>query len=204
LQQTRFDADELAFAGELLDVVLDHFADREGGGFFFTSDDHEELIHRSKSFSDDATPAGNGIAAFVLQRMGHLLGESRYLEAAEHTLRAGWAAVEKYPHAHTSLVTALEELLNSPEIIILRGGEAEITRWARELHALYAPRRLILAVPADATDLPPALAEKTPPATRQGGSGAVAYICQGSVCSAPLNSLSTLVSRLRAGVAITS
>ena len=50
-----------------------------GGGFFFTSDDHETLIHRTKSFSDDAIPAGNGIAAFVLLRMGHLLGETRYL-----------------------------------------------------------------------------------------------------------------------------
>jgi uncharacterized protein YyaL (SSP411 family) len=43
---------------------------------------------RSKSFTDEATPAGNGIAAYVLQRMGHLLGESRYLDAAEQTLRA--------------------------------------------------------------------------------------------------------------------
>src|SRR6185312_11613295 len=104
LQQTRFRADELQFACELLDVVLEHFSDADGGGFFFTSDDHESLIHRSKSFSDDATPAGNGVAAYVLQRMGHLLGETRYLEAAERTLRSGWTAIELYPHAHTSLL----------------------------------------------------------------------------------------------------
>ncbi|MGH8140097.1 MAG: thioredoxin domain-containing protein [Steroidobacteraceae bacterium] len=205
LQQVRFRSDELNFARELLDSVLQHFADPDAGGFFFTSDDHETLIHRSKSFSDDATPAGNGIAAFVLQRMGHLLGETRYLAAAEQTLRAAWLALEKYPHAHTSLLNALEELLNPPETIIIRGKEAEIASWARELHKLYAPHRLVLAVPADAHDLPPALAQKVPPAgeTSSGAAAsatdAIAYICRGTTCSAPLGSLSSLVAQLRTG-----
>jgi len=190
LQQVRFKSDELDFARQLLDVVLQHFADPDGG-FFFTSDDHEALIHRSKSFSDDATPAGNGIAAFVLQRMGHLLGDTRYLAAAEKTLRAAWAVVEKYPHAHTSLLTALEELLNPPETLLLRGAAAAIESWRRDLSRLYAPRRMVLAVPADARDLPPALGDK--PVRGE----AVAYLCKGSVCSAPLQSLSAIATHLR-------
>ena len=60
LQQLRFDAAEIAFAKDLLEVLLKHFEDREAGGFFFTSDNHEVLMHRSKSLSDDATPSGNG------------------------------------------------------------------------------------------------------------------------------------------------
>jgi hypothetical protein len=190
LQQVRFRSDELDFARELLDVVLQHFADPDGG-FFFTSDDHQILIHRSKSFSDDATPAGNGIAAFVLQRMGHLLGDTRYLAAAEKTLRAAWAALEKYPHAHTSLLNALEELLNPPETLILLGNATAIESWRRDLSRLYAPRRMVLAVPADTRDLPPALADK--PARGE----AIAYLCKGSVCSAPLQSLSAIVTHLR-------
>jgi uncharacterized protein len=190
LQQVRFKSDELAFARELLNVVLDHFTDLDGG-FFFTSDDHETLIHRSKSFGDDATPAGNGVAAFVLQRLGHLLGESRYLAAAEKTLRTAWPVLEKYPQAHMSLLIALEELLNPPETIILRGEAAAIEAWRRDLARLYAPRRLIIAVPGDARDLPPALEEKP---TR---GDAVAYVCKGSVCSAPLESFSALTAHLR-------
>ena len=190
LQQVRFRNDELSFARDLLDVVLKHFAD-PGGGFFFTSDDHEALIHRSKSFSDDATPAGNGIAAFVLQRMGHLLGDTRYLAAAEGTVRAAWPLLEKYPHAHASLLTALEELLNPGETVILRGAAGTIESWRRELARLYAPRRMVLAIPAETGNLPPALADKP---TR---GDAVAYVCRGSVCSAPLESLSALVSHLR-------
>ncbi|HWM71061.1 MAG TPA: thioredoxin domain-containing protein [Steroidobacteraceae bacterium] len=194
LQQTRFNSAELKFASELLEVVLQHFVDAVAGGFYFTSDDHESLIYRSKSFADDATPAGNGIAAFVFQRMGHLLAEPRYLQAAEHTLRAAWPSLEKFPHAHTTLSIALDELLHPPETLILRGPRAEITNWARELHKLYAPRRMVLAVPGDAQDLPAALEEK---ASR---GSAVAYVCHGSTCSAPIDSLGALVSRLRAGI----
>jgi uncharacterized protein YyaL (SSP411 family) len=194
LQQTRFNSAELKFASELLEVVLQHFVDAVAGGFYFTSDDHESLIYRSKSFADDATPAGNGIAAFVFQRMGHLLAEPRYLQAAEHTLRAAWPSLEKFPHAHTTMSIALDELLHPPETLILRGPRAEITNWARELHKLYAPRRMVLAVPADAQDLPPALEEKV------SQSSAVAYVCHGSTCSAPIDSLGGLVSRLRAGI----
>ena len=190
LQQVRFRSDELAFARDLLDVVLEHFTDSDGG-FFFTSDDHETLIHRSKSFSDDATPAGNGVAAFVLQRLGHLLGDSRYLAAAEKTLRAAAPVLEKYPQGHMSLLIALEELLNPPETIILRGEAAAIETWRRDLARLYAPRRVVLAVPTGTSNLPHALGDK--PARGE----AVAYVCKGSVCSAPLESFSALAAHLR-------
>jgi len=190
LQQVRFSADELVFAQALLEVVLEHFEDGESGGFFFTSDDHEQLIHRSKSFSDDATPSGNGIAAFVLQRMGQLLGEPRYLKAAERTLRAAWKALEQYPHAHTSLLDALEEILNPPQIVILRGEPGTIEDWRRELAKLYSPRRIVLAIPADARELPAALSDKEP------RGAAVAYLCRGSVCSAPIESLTELLGNI--------
>ncbi len=186
LQQVRFAADELAFARELLEVAVEHFADPRAGGLYFTSDEHEALFHRAKSFADDATPSGNGIAALALQRMGYLLGETRFLQAAESILRAGWNAVERHPPSHVSLLIALEEYLRPPQIVILRGELREIDAWRRELAKAYAPRRMVLAIPADARDLPAALAEKAP--RRR----AVAYLCQGSVCSAPIHSLAEL------------
>jgi uncharacterized protein len=192
LQQLRFAGDELEFARQLLEAVLEHFPDREAGGFFFTSADHEALIHRSKVLGDDATPSGNGVAARVLLRMGHLLGEPRYLTAAERTLRAAWPALVQHPQAHVALLNALEELLHPPEIVILRGAPPAIEGWRRELARPFAPRRLVLAIPADAPDLPPALADKAPRA------GPVAYVCRGSTCSAPLDSLEALLAELRA------
>ncbi len=192
LQQVRFRADELRFARELLEVLLSHYADEGAGGFFFTSDDHEQLIHRPKSFADDATPAGNGIAAFVLQRMGYLLGEARYLEAAERTVRAGWAMMERYPQGHASLLAALEELLHPPQIVVLRGVPETIETWRRELARLYSPRRMVLAVPADAAGLPAGIADKAPRGE------AVAYVCRGNVCGEPIGTFADLAEALRA------
>jgi uncharacterized protein YyaL (SSP411 family) len=56
---------------------------------------------------------------------------------------------------------------------------------------LYDPHRMIVAVPAAAQDLPPALAGK--PAR----DGTVAYVCRGMTCSAPVTSLGQLVRGLR-------
>src|SRR6185437_12416526 len=179
LLTVRFDARALRFARELLDVVLDRFCDGNSGGLYFTSDDHEVLIHRSMSFGDDATPSGNGVAALALARVGHLLGETRYLEAAERILRAAWAAIERNPTSHVALLLALEEYLDPTEIVILRGQASEIESWRAELAHLYAPRRLTLAIPNDAAELPDALAAKAP------AGSAVAYLCRGMVCSAP-------------------
>ena len=191
LQQVRFRADELGFARDLLEVVLQHYTDESTGGFFFTSDDHEQLIHRPKSFGDDATPAGNGVAAFALQRMGYLLGEGRYLEAAERTIRAGWPVMERHPQGHTSLLMALEEMLSPPEIVVLRGDPETIEGWRRELAKVYSPSRMVLAIPTDAPDLPAAIAEKT------ARGAAVAYVCRGNVCGEPIASFPDLTEVLR-------
>jgi hypothetical protein len=191
LQQVRVRIDELNFAAELAQVMMARFHDPQSGGFFFTADDHEQLIHRSKVFADDATPAGNAIAAFALQRLGHLLGRPEWLAAAEGTLRAAWHGLTQRPQAHVAMLAALEELIHPPQIIILRGAPQPIEEWRGQLARLYAPRRLVLAVPADATDLPPALAQKAPRGE------AVAYVCTGSVCGEPVSTLAALIVSLR-------
>ena len=191
----RFDADELQFGCALLDAALGQFVDAGRGGFYFTAAGHESLISRPKSFGDEALPAGNGIAAVVLQRYGYLLGKTAYLEAAERTLRAAWAPLREYPPGHASLLQALDEWLQPPTIVILRGPLAVIEPWRRALAAAYAPRRIVLAVPADAggvgaTALPAAIAAKPPMP------GGAAYVCHGSECSAPLASLAELEAEL--------
>ena len=192
LQQVRVRSDELRFADELAQVLMARFHDAAAGGFFFTADDHEQLIHRSKVFADDATPAGNGIAALALQRLGHLLGRPEWLRAAEGTLRAGWRGLTQRPQSHVAMLAALEELVHPPQIIILRGAMSAIEAWRGQLARLYAPRRMVLAIPADMQDLPGALADK--PA--QGP--ALAYVCSGSVCAAPVATLAQLLVSLRA------
>ena len=170
--------------------MLAHFEDAERGGFFFTADDHEaadaslEVVQRRVA----AEWQRGGRAR--IRRLGHLLGDSRYLRAAERTLRAGWAAMEQHPQGHAALLNALEEHLQPVEIVIIRGTQSNVRRWRDELAVVYAPRRLVFPIPDDTADLPPAIADK-----RATGND-VAYICRGMTCSPPINSLPELLLQL--------
>ncbi len=197
LAHVRFDAQELRWATQLAEVLLVHFEDREHGGFYFTADDHEVLISRPKSFGDESLPSGNALAARALLQLGYLLGDTRYLAAGERTLRAAWAALQRYPEGHASLLQALEEYLDPPRIIVLRGPGAALDSWRVQLEALPSPRRWTLAVPAGLSDLPAALASKTPGGSA--GEAVVAYICQGLTCSAAIGSLEQLLQQLGEG-----
>ena len=53
-------------------VMLEHFWDPVNGTLYFTSDDHEQLIVRTRSLYDLAIPSGNSIAASNLLRLYHL------------------------------------------------------------------------------------------------------------------------------------
>jgi hypothetical protein len=191
LLQARWDAATLGWAVELAEAMLAHFDDPDGGGFYFTADDHEQLILRPKTFGDDATPSGNGVAARVLLRLGVLLGETRYLEAAERTLRAASAVMERYPHGHATLLMALDELTRPPAIVVLRGPADEVEEWRAELDKAYDPHRLVFAIPADSPPLPAGLADKRPQ------DHTIAYVCRGTTCSAPQRSLGDLLRELK-------
>jgi uncharacterized protein len=190
LLQTRWRSSDLDFACQLADVLLDQFEDKDNGGFFFTASDHEQLIHRSKTFADESVPSGNGVAASMLTRLGYLLGETRYLDSAERTLRSAWVAIQEYPQAHMSLLNALEDFLSSMQILIVRGSGQSAAHWAGALSALYAPTRMIYAIPSDA-HLPAALAAKRP------AEQTVAYLCTGTTCSAPLTNLEDVTRALK-------
>ena len=75
--------------------------------------------------------------------------------------------------------------------MILRGRADAIEVWRGELAKLYAPGRMVIAIPADADALPAALADKA------AHGEAVAYLCRGSICSAPIDSLGALIQQLR-------
>jgi uncharacterized protein YyaL (SSP411 family) len=190
LLQARWSTEHLGMSIDLADALLAHFEDKANGGFWFTGNDHETLMHRPKPLADEATPSGNGVAALALQRLGFLLGETRYLDAAERTLRAGWKALEEYPHGHVSLINALDEYLSHPEIVILRGEADEIARWRDAAARLYAPRRLVFAIPAEDDSLPGSLGD------RQAVPGeTVAYRCIGTRCDLPVTSWEALAAQ---------
>ncbi|MEW6038319.1 MAG: thioredoxin domain-containing protein [Pseudomonadota bacterium] len=186
LLQTRWRTDDLDWAAELADRLLERFEDAEYGGFFFTAVDHEQLIQRPKPWMDESMPSGNGVAMRALIRLAGLTGDLRYADAAERGLRAARGAMAQYPNAHGALMNAAREWLDPPPLIILRGEGEALEQW--RIRALEAsPQALVYAIPPDAAGLPTALAARVPDTP-----GPVAYVCRGRVCAPPADSLDAL------------
>jgi uncharacterized protein len=192
LLQYRWRDGDLDFACALADVLLARFED-ERGGFFFTADDHESLIHKPKPFADEALPSGNGVAANVLVTLGHLLGEQRYLDAAERTVRAALHSIQRYPEGHPTLLRALDALLAPPQLVVVRAPTPALEAWRAARDATYDSRRLGFSIPADAASLRGLLAERT-----SRGAGGTAYLCEGLTCRAPIDSPAALAAALGA------
>jgi uncharacterized protein YyaL (SSP411 family) len=193
LLQARWRDGDLAFALVLADTVLAQFEDKQNGGFFFTSNDHEQLIERPKPYGDEAIPSGNGIAAHVLLRLGHITGNLDYSNAAEKALKNAWSAIRQIPYAHNSMLLALEEFLYPPQVVVIRGNKVSIQDWHQHATQPYAPRRVSLAIPDDAADLPGLLGSR-----QHNDNAVIAYICSGSQCQTPINDLQVFETALAA------
>lgn len=186
LLQAGFDPACLEFAQELADALLEQFEDPEAGGFYFTGRDHERLIHRPKPGHDNATPSGNGVAAFALQRLAALTGEDRYRRAAERALELFYPTMREHPAGFGALMIALEECIAPPTTVILRGEPNVLAKWSLSLSAEHWPSTMVLAIPAGIAGLPPVLdkpVDKSP---------VNAWVCQGVTCLLPISELETL------------
>lgn len=192
LMQARFRPADLAFARELAEALLDRFEDRDRGGFHFTAHDHETLIYRLKSGFDNATPSGNAVAAFALQRLGHLLGEARYLAAAERALKLFYPQIAAQPTGFMSFLAVLEEYLEPPQIVILRGPAGQVAAWQQAMAKEYRPATLVLALPGEMESLPGSLDKPATPAVN-------AWVCQGVKCLPAISDVDTLLQVSKAG-----
>ena len=188
LMQAEYRPADMAFAEDLAEALLEEF-EAEEGGFYFTGHSHEVLIHRPRQGYDNATPSGNGIVALALQRLGHALGEARYLQATERTLKAFDGIMQRNPAACTNLMTALEEYEQPPTIIILRGNGAGMAEWRDALDKIYMPATLCFSLDATLVNLPQAL-------TRKYAEEVNAWVCTGVECLPPINSLDELIKQL--------
>jgi uncharacterized protein YyaL (SSP411 family) len=192
MMQAEFVAADLAFAEALAEVLLDQFEDAEAGGFFFTARDHERLIHRPKPGHDGATPSGNAVAAWALQRLAALTGEQRYARAAERTLELFFPAMRDYPAGFGAMATSLEESLQPPNLLVLRGQTAALEQWQAALAAEYLPDTSVLAIADGLPGLPPPLDK--PLAASEPVNG---WLCRGVTCLAPISDLVHLKKALK-------
>ena len=189
LMQTEYRPADMDFALRLADALLTRFEDRENGGFFFTSHDHEALIQRNKTGQDNATPSGNGIAAQALLRLAELTGDMRYAEAAERCLKLFFPFMQRAAAHFSSLCTALEAAVQPPSLLVLRGAEKETAAWRAAVAAEYRPGLMCIALTGTETGLPPPLDKPDHALT-------TAWLCHGTQCLPPITSLAALLAAL--------
>ena len=194
LYEATGDARWLKEAGSIADVMLDQFADEQGGGFYDTGRDHEQLVSRPKDVFDNATPSGNSVAAEALQRLSLLTGEDRYRQAAEGVLRPLAALAAQHPSGFGRLLCALDFYFGNPkEIAIVGERGAEDTRaLLRTVFDRFLPNRVVaLGQPGESPAGIPLLADRP---LRDGR--ATAYVCHHYTCQAPVTSPEELAAQL--------
>jgi uncharacterized protein len=169
-------------AEELTDQMVQRFWDPQGGAFYFTSEDHESLIHRPKDFYDNATPAGNSVAAGALLRLWKLTGNSRWSRYAVAILENVAGLMPKLPSAFPHLLCALDFFLGTAkEIAIIGDPQDEDTKnLLHEVFHAYWPNR-VLACGMEGGLF---LLENKP---RIEGL-ATAYVCENFTCALPVTS----------------
>ena len=189
LMQAGFRSVDLAFAVQLADALLTRFEDKQNGGFFFTSHDHEVLIQRNKTGQDNATPSGNGIAAQALLHLSLLTGKTEYAEAAERCLKLFFPALQRTAGFHSSLCTALAEYLHPPSVLVLRGAPDATGVWQSALRSRYLPNVMTIVPADDAADLPEVL-------DKPRGEKTTAWLCRGTQCLPPITDWDELLEQL--------
>ncbi len=141
------------FLISLTESLLTHYVDETHGGLFLSR--RSNPVFRSKPFVDQTLPAVNGVAAKVLNRMGHFCGEPRYLKAAKNILLAGWGSALRIPLGHYSYLGALSEHLSQPLLVLLKGAEQQ--QWARRIQENYGDHVHCFWIPDDGQLCPPEL-----------------------------------------------
>ena len=183
-------------AREVTDHLLERYWDETAGGCFYTSHDHEALLHRMKSGTDSAVPSGNAIVASVLLRLFSFTREPRYYDRAEQLFLVFRNAMAHNAYGTSAMLCVLDWYVTTPREIVVVGtrGEAMTESLLSTVYRRYLPNRTVLLVDASRrageSDLALAVGK-----TSVNGQP-TAYVCQRQTCSPPVtesNRLSLLL-----------
>ena len=176
-------------AAKYMDYMLAHFWDEKEGNLFFTSDDHEQLIVRTKNFYDLAIPSGNSVAASNLLRLYHYAQNAGYLEKATRIMKSGAKPAAENPFGFGQLLMAIYLYVKKPvEVTVINRGE--MSKW---INSIFLPDG-ITAIVAE-SDLP-ALEKYAFFKGRNAEGGETAFVCRNFACSLPIKSQQELERQL--------
>lgn len=171
----------------LTQYMIENFVDTRDGSLFYTSQNHESLITRTKSFFDGSTPSSTSVAASNLVRLGRITGRDDYEKHATVIIRLYSQYFQKVPDQFSNMLCAMDMHLHEPlEIVLVADRTKDDWRELFEIiHSAYMPNAIILLKDVSTTD--GALAESPLVQDRGLVSGKPAvYVCRGYTCDRPV------------------
>jgi len=110
--------------------LLDHFWDAAQKNFFFTADNHEKLIIRTKNIYDLSLPSGNSVAAGVMLRLYHLTQEKKYLDVSIKVMESLAVMAAENPFGFGQLLNTVYAYLQKPvEITMINPINTEVKNY---------------------------------------------------------------------------
>ena len=170
-----------------------HYHDDELGGYFFTADDAEALIVRTRSVADNATPAANGTLPGLFVKLSLITGHTHWMTRADELIRAFAGELSHNIFPLGSWLSSFEMRL-SPLQIVLIGSNEETREMANTVFRLALPNRILLRI-FDGASLAPS--HPAHGKTKQ-NDRPTAYVCHGETCSLPITNVAHLKSALQA------
>jgi uncharacterized protein YyaL (SSP411 family) len=188
LYQTTFDPRWFVAARGLCDFILDHYADPDGG-FFDTSDDHEELMVRPKGLQEGAEPSGGSMAATVLLAMAALAGDVKYERAARSAMIQVVEMMAEVPLGFSQWLIALDFHLAPPKQVAVVGDD--VAALLETVRSAYRPDTVVASGPGTGDSPVPLLEGRTTVDGRP-----TAYVCTGTTCGKPVTEPEELAAQL--------
>ena len=182
------------------DFMLEHFWDEKDGNLFFTSDDHEQLIVRTKNFYDLATPSGNSMAASNLLRLHYYTQNNGYLEKAVRIMKAGSRSAAENPFGFGQMLNSIYLYVKKPiEVTVIVSDNSSNTNnsysLAVWLNRQFLPNGIIsIAHPSELAKL-----QRYPffKGREAEGGQETAFVCKNYTCSLPIKSIEELERQLK-------
>jgi hypothetical protein len=198
LYEATFDERWLNAADELAHGMIDRFWDKDAGGFFSTTDDHTNLIARTKPTYDGAEPSGNSMAAIALQRLAKLRDNKEYAAKATQVLKANQSNLASSARAYMKMMCAVDFELNAPKEIAIVGpaDSGDTKALLAALHAQFVPNKVVALADTAKTvgeigTRIPLLKDKT-----MAGGKPAAYVCKDYTCQLPVTTPEEFVKAL--------
>ena len=175
----------------LADLMIEEFWDKDSGGFFFTSKNHEKLVVRSKDFYDNATPSGNSAAVDILLKLAKVFGDEKYEKFAVNILRLVSTQIKRFPGAFGRVLSGTEFYLTSVKEIVVageKGNNLESVVWSE-----FLPNKVLVPFRGDKadSDFIPLLLEREMIDAKP-----TAYVCENFTCQKPVTSVADLKEQL--------